>query len=59
VTIEGPHQGRYGWSGGQGTTFFVDRDGTIGILLTQVEMGAHMSALVEEFHSLSRPRGKA
>ena len=31
-------KGRYGWSGGLGTNFFVDSDGTIGVLLTQVEM---------------------
>jgi CubicO group peptidase (beta-lactamase class C family) len=35
VQTEGPLQGRYGWSGGQGTHFFVDQDGTLGILLTQ------------------------
>ena len=55
LTTEGPRRGRYGWSGGQGTNFFVDRDGTIGILLTQVEMGPHMSALVDEFQALHEP----
>ena len=39
VQTEGPLRGRYGWSGGQGTDFFVDPDGTVGILLTQVELG--------------------
>jgi CubicO group peptidase (beta-lactamase class C family) len=48
----GPQRGRYGWSGGQGTDFFVDRDGTIGILLTQVEMGERIWPLVEEFQAL-------
>jgi CubicO group peptidase (beta-lactamase class C family) len=39
VQTTGPHRGWYGWSGGQGTNFFVDREGTVGILLTQVELG--------------------
>jgi CubicO group peptidase (beta-lactamase class C family) len=30
VHPEGRRRGRYGWPGGQGTDFFVDRDGTIG-----------------------------
>jgi CubicO group peptidase (beta-lactamase class C family) len=55
VTTEGPSRGRYGWSGGQGTNFFVDRDGTLGILFTQVEMGERMSGLVDEFQALSTP----
>jgi CubicO group peptidase (beta-lactamase class C family) len=52
IDTTGPHTGRYGWSGGQGTNFYVDPDGTIGILLTQVEMGARMGAMVEEFQAL-------
>jgi CubicO group peptidase (beta-lactamase class C family) len=48
VQTEGPQRGRIGWAGGQGTDFFVDRDGTAGILLTQVEMGEDMSSLVAE-----------
>ena len=52
VKTAGPQRGRYGWSGGQGTDFFVDRDGTIGILLTQVEMGERIWPLVEEFQAL-------
>ena len=52
VQTEGPRRGRYGWSGGQGTDFFVDPDGTIGILLTQVELGAQMAAMIEEFQAL-------
>src|SRR5689334_9483397 len=43
---------RIGWSGGLGTNFFLDPDGTIGILLTQVQMGAEMSSLVAQFQSL-------
>jgi CubicO group peptidase (beta-lactamase class C family) len=41
--------GRWGWSGGLGTDFWVDPDGTIGILLTQVELGGRMEALLREF----------
>ncbi len=55
VKTAGPQPGRYGWSGGQGTDFFVDRDGTVGILLTQVELGAHLWPMVEEFQALHAP----
>jgi CubicO group peptidase (beta-lactamase class C family) len=55
VRTEGPQRGRYGWSGGQGTDFFVDPDGTTGILLTQVELGGHMDAMVQEFQALHQP----
>lgn len=55
VETGGPHRGRYGWSGGQGTDFFVDPDGTVGVLLTQVEMGAHLWPLLEEFQALHQP----
>ena len=52
VKTAGPQRGRFGWSGGLGTDFFVDPDGMVGILLTQVEMGEHMSSLLAEFQSL-------
>lgn len=55
VQTEGPPRGRYGWSGGQGTDFFVDPDGTIGILLTQVELGARTWPVMEEFQALPPP----
>jgi len=55
VTTEGSQRGRYGWGGGQGTDFFVDRDGTVGILFTQVELGPQMSPLVDEFQALHEP----
>jgi CubicO group peptidase (beta-lactamase class C family) len=55
VRTEGPQRGRIGWSGGLGTNFFVDTDGTIGILLTQVEMGEDLAPLVAEFQSLHEP----
>jgi CubicO group peptidase (beta-lactamase class C family) len=55
VQTAGPARGRCGWSGGQGTDFFVDPDGTIGILLTQVELGAQMSTMIEEFQALHAP----
>jgi CubicO group peptidase (beta-lactamase class C family) len=52
VETTGPRRGRYGWSGGQGTNFYVDPDGTVGILLTQVEMGEHMAGMIDEFQAL-------
>ena len=55
VKTEGPQQGRYGWSGGAGTDFFVDPDGAIGILLTQVELGERVWAVAEEFQALRTP----
>ena len=55
VKTEGPQRGRIGWSGGLGTDFFVDPDGTVGILLTQVEMGKDMWPLVAQFQSLHEP----
>jgi len=54
VQTDGPHRGRYGWAGGLGTDFFVDPDGTVGILLTQVEMGAAMAPLIAEFQETSK-----
>lgn len=53
VVTEGDHLGRYGWSGGQGTDFFVDPDGTVGILLTQTELSEATFALLSEFQELS------
>jgi CubicO group peptidase (beta-lactamase class C family) len=55
VQTKGPQRGRYGWSGGQGTNFFVDRDGTVGILLTQVELGEHLGPMLAEFQALHTP----
>jgi len=55
VKTGGPQRGRIGWSGGLGTDFFADPDGTVGILLTQVELGKDMSSLVAQFQSLHEP----
>jgi CubicO group peptidase (beta-lactamase class C family) len=55
VTTQGPQRGRIGWSGGLGTNFFVDPDGTVGILLTQVEMGEDIGSLLAQFQSLHEP----
>jgi hypothetical protein len=55
VKVRGSQRGRYGWSGGQGTDFFIGPDGTVAILLTQVELGAPMSAMLEEFQALRKP----
>jgi CubicO group peptidase (beta-lactamase class C family) len=53
VQLAGGHQGRYGWSGGLGTDFFVDPDGTAGVLLTQVEMGGKLWPLISDFQEQS------
>lgn len=45
VQTEGENAGRYGWSGGQGTDFWVDPDGSFGIVLSQVEMGPEIMGL--------------
>jgi CubicO group peptidase (beta-lactamase class C family) len=55
VKTEGSQRGRIGWSGGLGTDFFADPDGTVGVLLTQVEMGENMWPLVDQFQSLHEP----
>ena len=55
IETSGPWPGRYGWSGGQGTNFYVDPDGTVGILLTQVEMGERVGGMVGEFQKLPSP----
>jgi CubicO group peptidase (beta-lactamase class C family) len=53
VQTEGRHRGRYGWSGGLGTDFFVDLDGTVAVLLTQVEMGSELWPLIADFQEVS------
>lgn len=53
VETAGAHAGRYTWSGGQGTNFYVDADGTIGILLTQVELGGPVDGLILEFQGVA------
>lgn len=45
VQTDGPHRGRYGWSGGLGTDFYIDPDGSFRVILTQIEMGAETMAL--------------
>jgi CubicO group peptidase (beta-lactamase class C family) len=52
IEATGSHVGRYTWSGGQGTNFYVDPDGSIGILLTQVELGDRIIKLISEFQEI-------
>lgn len=52
VVTGGPHGGRFGWSGGLGTDFFVDPDGTICIVMTQVEMDEQILALFSDLQEL-------
>lgn len=56
VQIAGRHRGRYGWAGGLGTDFFVDPDGTVGVLLAQVEMGSQLWPLIADFQELAPQR---
>jgi CubicO group peptidase (beta-lactamase class C family) len=58
VQTSGPQRGRSGWSGGQGTHFFVDPDETIGILLTQVELGERLAPLIDSFEALHQSPGR-
>lgn len=48
VATGGEHEGRYAWSGGQGTDFYIDPDGTISVFLTQVELGDAMWPVLGE-----------
>jgi CubicO group peptidase (beta-lactamase class C family) len=55
VQTAGSRRGRFGWAGGLGTDFFVDPDGTVGILLAQVELGEDVWPLLAQFQSLYEP----
>ncbi|WP_226533804.1 serine hydrolase domain-containing protein [Microbacterium paraoxydans] len=48
MQISGENTGRYGWSGGQGTDFWVDPNGSFGIVLSQVEMGPEVMGLFRD-----------
>ncbi|KKI17243.1 penicillin-binding protein [Leucobacter sp. Ag1] len=48
VLTQGPNAGRFGWSGGLGTDFFVDPDGSFRVVLTQLEMGPEVMRLFAE-----------
>ncbi len=52
VETTGDHAGRYGWSGGLGTDFFIDPSGAFGVLLTQVEMGPAVFGLLGDVQRL-------
>lgn len=52
VVTEGAHRGRFGWSGGYGTDFFTDPDGTICVVLTQVEMDDQVMGLLTDLQSV-------
>ena len=54
IDTEGPHAGRFGWSGGLGTDYSVDpRTGRITILLAQVELGPSTFAPVLGFRDVA------
>ncbi|MDZ5079051.1 serine hydrolase domain-containing protein [Nesterenkonia sp. HG001] len=52
VVTHGPHRGRFGWSGGLGTDFFVEPDGRICVVMTQVAMDERVFALLAELREL-------
>ncbi|KUG57457.1 penicillin-binding protein [Serinicoccus chungangensis] len=53
LEVGGEHAGRFGWSGGLGTDFWVDPDtGRYAVLLTQVEMGPAAFRLLADLQSL-------
>lgn len=52
VATEGPHRGRFGWSGGLGTHFFVESEGAICVVMTQVEGDEQVFALLTELQAL-------
>jgi len=53
VVTGGPHRGRFGWSGGLGTDFFVDADGTSCIVMTQVEMDDRVFGMLGELQDVT------
>lgn len=52
IVTGGDRRGRFGWAGGLGTDFFVDPDGTICIVMTQVEMDDRIFALLGDLQAL-------
>ena len=48
VQTEGEHVGRFGWSGGHGTDFWIDQDGSFRVVLSQVEMGPEVMGLFND-----------
>lgn len=55
VETSGAHAGRFGWSGGLGTDMFVDPDGSMCILFTQVEMGPEIMGLFSDVQAIGDP----
>ena len=55
VVTGGEHRGRFGWSGGLGTDFFVDADGTSCIVLTQVELDDRVFGMLGELQDVTSP----
>lgn len=48
IETSGAHPGRYGWSGGLGTDFFVSPDGSFGVVLAQVEMDGPIFGVIRD-----------
>lgn len=54
VATDGPHRGRFGWSGGLGTDFFVDPDGSACVVMAQVELDDQVFGMIGELQSVGR-----
>lgn len=52
VETSGAREGRYGWSGGLGTDFFIGPDGAFGVVLAQVEMDAQILQVFADVQGL-------
>jgi CubicO group peptidase (beta-lactamase class C family) len=52
VVTAGEYVGRFGWSGGLGTDFFIDPDCGFRIVLTQMEMGPAVMGLFDDLQQL-------
>ena len=53
IETSGPHAGRFGWSGGLGTDFFVAPDGSFGVVLTQVEMDGPIIGVFDDVRAIA------
>jgi CubicO group peptidase (beta-lactamase class C family) len=53
VVTGGVHRGRFGWSGGLGTDFFMDADGTACIVMAQVELDDRVFGMIGELQGVT------
>lgn len=53
IETSGTRAGRYGWSGGLGTDFFISPDGSFGVVLTQVEMDGPIFGIFRDVQAIA------